>query len=307
MILSVCPNPSIDCTVELDTLNVGRINRIDNKLLTYSGKAMNAAIGVKRLGVQSYVTGFMFEKDGRLFVHNLEKEGVLNKFVWNEGGVRVNYKIIDKRSMLTELNDRGELVSAEKQEELLKLVSELAENCSVVIMSGSLPQGIGEDFFARMIDVVPKDKKIIVDTEGNKLVFAAKRGAYLVKPNVYELETIVGKQLESKKEMLDACGFLLSCGAKNVMLSMGRAGAIFTDGTENFYCKSANVAVNSTVGAGDSMLAAASVQIERGADSAEILRCAVAAGTASITTSGTNLFYKDKYDEIYEKIKVQEL
>ena len=90
-----------------------------------------------------------------------------------------------------------------------------------------------------------------------------------------------------------------------VMVSLGSEGAILTDGIKSFYCKSANVAVNSTVGAGDSMLASACVQIEKGADMEELLRCSVAAGTAAITTSGTNLFYKDKYEEIYNKIYVE--
>ena len=40
----------------------------------------------------------------------------------------------------------------------------------------------------------------------------------------------------------------------------------------------------------------------RGEDMQELLRMSVAAGTASITTSGTNLFYRDKYEEIYSKI-----
>ena len=110
MILTICPNPSIDCTIELANLNVGRVNRIENKILTYSGKAINVAIGVRRLGGNSTVTGFMFENDGKSFLHALDREGVLSRFIWSEGSVRVNYKIIDVRSMMTEINDRGESV-----------------------------------------------------------------------------------------------------------------------------------------------------------------------------------------------------
>ena len=72
-------------------------------------------------------------------------------------------------------------------------------------------------------------------------------------------------------------------------------------------CRSENVAVNSTVGAGDSMVAAACVATIEGADKPEILRRAVAAGTASITTPGTNLFTKEKYLEILENLKVAKL
>ena len=115
MILTVCPNPSMDCTIEVDDLNVGMLNRISNKIETYSGKALNVAIGVARLGGDALATGFMFESNGRMFEHALDKEGVRHRFVWNAGSVRVNYKIIDKKSMLTEINDRGDEVYPAQQ------------------------------------------------------------------------------------------------------------------------------------------------------------------------------------------------
>ena len=307
MILTICPNPSIDCTIELGNLNIGKVNRIDNKIITCSGKAINVAIGVRRLGGSSTVTGFMFENDGKQFLHNLEKEGVKAHFVWSEGSVRVNYKIIDVRSMMTEINDKGEKVTREKQEELVDLAALLAENCSVAVMSGSLPQGVPENFYATLVGALPKSAKVFVDAEGEKLLEAVKKGVYLIKPNLSELEAIVHTPLKDKGEMISACGKIIDMGAERVLLSLGREGAILTDGTLSFYAKSANVAVNSTVGAGDSMLAAAAVLVENGASMEDILRCAVAAGTASITTPGTNLFYKDKYEEILKKIKVEKL
>ena len=128
---------------------------------------------------------------------------------------------------------------------------------------------------------------------------------YLVKPNIAELEDIFKTTLKDKKEMVRACGKLIDMGAENVMLSLGRHGALLTNGSKAYYAKTANVAVNSTVGAGDSMVAAVSVMTERDADVEEVLRSAVAAGTASVTTPGTNLFYRDKYEEIYQKIHVE--
>ena len=95
-------------------------------------------------------------------------------------------------------------------------------------------------------------------------------------------------------------------GAKRVLLSLGKRGAIITDGTKNYYCKSINVAINSTLGAGDGMLAAAAMRLEQGAPLDEILRAGVAAGTATVTTFGQISFTKDKFDEIYANIKVEE-
>lgn len=305
MILTICPNPSMDCTIELDNLNVGMLNRISNKVETYSGKALNVAMGVARLKEKSFATGFMFENNGKMFEQTLEREGVAHKFVWNKGSVRVNYKIIDKRSMLTEINDKGDEVSEEKQRELIDLVKVLAKDCDIAGMSGSLPKGVNAEFYGEVLKNVPASVKKVVDTEKANLEFAVKENLYMVKPNLRELENIAGDTLSTKYDILKASYALLNKGVKMVMVSLGSEGAILTDGIKSFYCKSANVAVNSTVGAGDSMLASACVQIEKGADMEELLRCSVAAGTAAITTSGTNLFYKDKYEEIYNKIYVE--
>ncbi len=298
MILTVCPNPSIDCTVELDTLNVGKVNRIENNIISYSGKALNVAIGASRLGGDAVATGFMFSNDSGQFTQTLSKEGVASRFVLTPGHVRINYKIIDKRAMMTEINDKGEFVLSEKQDELIELTSRLAKKASIVVMSGSLPQGIDDDFYYKMIKKLPSGVKIAVDCEGEKLKKAISAGVFLVKPNLYELESITETKCTSKKDMILGAKKLIDMGAKKVLLSLGPSGAILTDGQVHLYCKSANVAVNSTVGAGDCMLAAACVMQERGLDDEQILRSAVAAGTASITTPGTNLFYKDKYEEI---------
>lgn len=303
MILSVCPNPSIDCTIELDSLNVGMLNRIDNKVETYSGKAMNVAIGVARLGEACVTTGFMFENHRRMFEHALDKEGIKHDFVVNAGSARVNYKIIDKKSMLTEINDRGEEVTTDKQTELIEKVRELSKSAEIVVMSGSLPKGVAPEFYGKVLSVIPKDVKIIVDTEKANMLSAIKNcEIFIAKPNVTELESFSGMRVKDKYDMVKAAAKYLDMGVKHVLVSMGADGAVFTDGKENYYCKSASVAVNSTVGAGDSMIAAACVGLVHGVPMSELLRRSVAAGTAAVTTSGTNLFYKDKYNEIYSKV-----
>ncbi len=309
MILTICPNPSIDCTIEMDNLNVGMLNRIDSKVETYSGKALNVAVGVSRLGGKVTATGFMFENHGKMFEHSLRKNGVDFRFVYSSGSARVNYKIIDKRSMLTEINDKGETVTREKQLELIALVKQLVErgDVEIVVMSGSLPKGVAPEFYSEVLSVVPKGVKIIVDAERANMNCALTQEIFMVKPNLRELESFAGMTLNTKADILKATKKYIDRGVKNVLVSLGADGALLTNGSESYYCKSANVAVNSTVGAGDCMVAAACVELLRGSSMAEILRCSVAAGTASITTSGTNLFYKDKYDEIYSKICAEKI
>ena len=108
MILTVCMSPCMDVTIELDSLNVGKTNVVKSKTLSFGGKALNVAIGVRRLGGESFATGLMYNENGYVFENALDKEGVPFTFVWNKGRVRENYKFIDNRSMLTEVNDVGE-------------------------------------------------------------------------------------------------------------------------------------------------------------------------------------------------------
>lgn len=308
MILSICPNPSIDCTIELDSLNVGKLNRVDNKVETYSGKALNVAMGIARLKEKCFATGFMFDAHARLFEHVLDKEGVSHKFVYNKGNTRTNYKIIDKRSMLTEINDRGEAVSKEKQQELIEMVKELALDAEIAVMSGSLPKGVAPEFYGRVLEVIPENVKVILDTEKHNMLCAlSSRQVFMVKPNLRELEEFTGNVVRDLHDMVKASKKYLDKGVQYVLVSLGGEGALLTDGTDSYFCKSASVAVNSTVGAGDSMVAAVCVGLQNGANMPELLRMAAAAGTAAVTTSGTNLFYYDKYKEIYAKIQSERI
>ncbi len=308
MILTICPNPSIDCTIELESLNVGMLNRIQGKVETYSGKALNVAIGVSRLGEKCTATGFMFANQQRTFEHVLHEEGINCDFVSCTGNTRVNYKIIDKKSMLTEINDVGDEVSLDKQAELIKKVAALAAEADIAVMSGSLPKGVKTEFYGEVIKRIPKRVKVVVDTEkANMLSALSACELFMVKPNIKELENFSGLKVRKISDVLAASAKYFEMGVKYVLASLGTEGAVLTDGKDSFYCKSASVAVNSTVGAGDSMVAAACVGVYNGLPMREILKEAVAAGTAAVTTSGTNLFYKDKYKEIYSKLQTERI
>lgn len=307
MILTVCMSPCVDVTTELDSLNIGKVNVVKNKTLSFTGKALNVAIGVTRLGKEAYATGFMYNENGSMFEQTLDKEGVPFSFVWNSGRVRENYKFIDNKSMLTEVNDVGGQVSEEKLKELLQMVNSLSSRSEVTVISGSLPRGVDAGYYRDLFRAVNPSSLKIADTEGLKLISALEAGIDLIKPNIDELESTLGKELKDMGEMLGGCYELLDRGAKTVLLSLGKDGAIITDGRKNYYCKSINVAVNSTVGAGDGMVAAAATRMQEGADLEEILRASVAAGTATVTTFGTISFTKDKFDNIYRSLTVTEI
>ena len=307
MILSVCMSPSIDVTMELDSFNVGKTNVVKNKTFSLGGKGLNVAIGVSRLGYDAHLTGLMYDDNAYVFENALNKEGVPYTFAWNKGRVRENYKFIDTRSMLTEVNDVGEAVESNKAEEVLGMIRKLSTQSKVTVVAGGLPKGIPDSFYRDMVREVAPNALKVVDTKGDRLFYALDVGVDLVKPNLEELENTIGRNITDKNDMLEACYELLDRGAKRVLLSLGKQGAVITDGMKNFYCKSLNVAMNSTVGAGDGMVAAAAIRLAEDAPLSEILRAGVAAGTATVMTTGTVSFTNDKYLEVLSGLRVSEI
>ena len=306
MILTVCMSPSVDVTIELDSLNIGKVNVVKSKTLPFTGKALNVAIGVSRLGGEAHATGFMYNENGAMFERALDKEGVPFAFVWNSGRVRENYKCIDHKSMLTEINDVGGQVANEKLVELLQMIRTLSSRSDVTVISGGLPRGVDAGYYRELFRSVDPRSLKIADTEGAKLFAALEAEVDLVKPNLEELESTLGREFTTKEECLAGCYELMNRGAKSVLLSLGKDGAIITNGSKNYFCKSINVAVNSTVGAGDGMVAAAANMMRQHAPLEDVLRAGVAAGTATVTTFGTISFTKEKYDEIFKSLTVTE-
>jgi 6-phosphofructokinase 2 len=65
--------------------------------------------------------------------------------------------------------------------------------------------------------------------------------------------------------------------------------------------------VDSAVGAGDSMLAGALLARAEGADWSEALRLAVACGTATAKTPGTELCYPETISSILPQVRLEPL
>lgn len=309
MILTVCLSPSIDVNMEVDSLSVGKANRIISKKTFYTGNAINIAIGLAHLNAHVFATGFMFEDNGTQFEHELHREGVSYRFVWNKGRVGENFKIIDRRSMLTEVSDASSEITEEKQEELIKLISKYSAKCEGVVVSGSLPKEFSSNYYTRILSAVPSSVAKIVDTDGENLLQSLKCGVSLVKPNFEELEFTLKRKLTTKDEVLKGCREILDMGAKYVLLSLGKQkqGAIITDGKKCYHSKSINVAMNSTIGAGGGMVACATHALLKGGSMQDILRCGVAGGTAAVTSPDSISFVKSKYEDILSSLTVEEI
>mgnify|MGYP002600685658 FL=1 len=307
MILTVGMSPCVDVTVRLNKFALGKTNVAGEKIVTYAGKANNVALGVSRLGGAAFVTGFMYNENGSLFEKALDKEGIPFSFIWNPGRVRENYKFIDGKGVLTEVNEEGREVAGEKLRDLLDFVRVQAAKSEAAVISGGAPKGTHASFYKDLVTAAKGAKIVAADTYGDRLKAALEAGVDLIKPNLDELSATLGGEFSARNEQLAGARALAKAGAKHVLLSLGGEGSILTDGEETYYAEGVRVAVESTVGAGDAMLAAATKSLAEGLPLAEILRRAAAAGTASVTERNDPSFKKETYDKIYALTKVTKL
>lgn len=307
MILTVGMSPCVDVTVRLNKFALGKTNVAGEKIVTYAGKANNVALGVSRLGGAAFVTGFMYNENGSLFEKALDKEGIPFSFIWNPGRVRENYKFIDGKGVLTEVNEEGREVAGEKLRDLLDFVRVQAAKSEAAVISGGAPKGTPASFYKDLVTAAKGAKIVAADTYGDRLKAALEAGVDLIKPNLDELSVTLGGEFSARNEQLAGARALAKAGAKHVLLSLGGEGSILTDGEETYYAEGVRVAVESTVGAGDAMLAAATKSLAEGLPLAEILRRAAAAGTASVTERNDPSFKKETYDKIYALTKVTKL
>lgn len=308
MILSVCPNPSLDVYYYTGALKEDDTNRVENPLLSPGGKGVNAARVISRFGGDSYLVVPIGGCTGRCVKELLEGEGVSSIIVEIEEETRVN-TILEQKS-----KEKHVLVAARgaklKREEVQKLHYAICKRLepNFLILGGSIPPGLPEDFYASVIrSYKGTETKILVDADGEILRRAVEEGPFAIKPNRYELERLVGRTLYSIEEIVDAGRKLLERGVKVVIVSLGEYGALCITEEKVFRAIPPKVEVVNTVGAGDSLVGGFVLALEMGESIEEAVKFGVACGTGTVMEEGTKLCSPEVVRELLPKVRVVEL
>ena len=286
MIYTITFNPALDYVIKVQDFNVGKINKSQKEYIYPGGKGINVSIVLKTLGQETTAMGFISGFVGKEIEKQVQKYGVQTDFIEIENdNSRINVKILGE-SEETAINTKGPYIEL-KYIELLYKKLEILEEKDILVLSGSVPNGVPDNIYEEICKKV-KDKniKVVVDSTGELLVNTLKYRPYLIKPNQQELEEIFGIKITSQDEALKYAKQLQIKGAKNVIVSMGSDGAVLLD--ENGYSykmKALNTknAVN-TVGAGDSMVAGFLAGREMFNNYEKALEIGVAAATATTDT-----------------------
>ncbi|HBA69807.1 MAG TPA: 1-phosphofructokinase [Lachnospiraceae bacterium] len=310
MIYTVTLNPALDKTVEIPSLTVDSVNRITTMRTDPGGKGINVSKVIQKLGGESTATGILGGNTGQAIRSALEAMKIRTDFRFVEGETRTNLKVIDPVNHTnTDLNEPGVTVSEEILNGLLKELLLKLHNGDIVILSGSLPKGSPKNTYGTWIRACKEaGAKVFLDADRELLLEGLQASPYLIKPNHHELSELMDKTLEAPDELEKAARNLMKkYNIEKVVVSMGSAGALYITAQETIYAEGLKVPVQSTVGAGDSVVAALAVSEESGRSLEDTIRLSTACGAANVMCSGTQAAEYSVIEELMPKVTFRKL
>lgn len=285
MIYTVTLNPSLDYVLQVDNLVKNCVNRSSSEQLIAGGKGLNVSIMLKNLGIQTVTLGFIAGFTGEKIREEVKKIGCIDEFIMLPKGLsRINIKL--KGSEETEINAQGPYIPEQSLNILFKKLAKLKDN-DILILAGNAPSSLGNDIYAKIMSTL-SDRNIltVVDASGEQLIKTLKYKPFLIKPNIHELSEVFNVPIETKEDIILYAKKLCELGAKNVIVSMDKRGAVMVCSESEYYCKAKCISAVNSTGAGDSMVAGFLAKYLESRDKKKALSFAVATGTAATSCMG---------------------
>lgn len=304
MIYTVTLNPALDKTVEIPGMALDTVNRITAMRTDPGGKGINVSKVIAKLGGTSVALALLGGGTGRAIADALEEMGLRCELQFVEGETRTNLKVVDPVNHTnTDLNEPGISVTPAVLDGLLDRLIGLLQPGDLVVLSGSLPKGApGDTYYTWVARCKEAGAKVFLDADGALLAEGLRAAPDLVKPNQDELSRLVGHPLETVEALTDAAGALLADGVQKVVVSMGGKGALYVTRDTVLYAEGLKVPVGSTVGAGDSVVAALAVAETQGLSLEDTIRLSTATGAANVMCSGSQAAERSVIEELMPQV-----
>ncbi|RYE17474.1 MAG: 1-phosphofructokinase family hexose kinase [Sphingobacteriales bacterium] len=302
-ILTLTLSPTIDKSTMVDKIVAEQKLDCDAPKFEPGGGGINVSRALKRLGLSSVAIFPAGGLTGKRLQDLLDEENIEQKAIETKNLTRENFIVVNRTT-----NEQfrfgmpaPELLGKEEKE-VLKVVKDLAHKASYIVASGSIPQGMSDDFLAKVARIAHKEgARLVVDTSGAALKHVVDEGVYLLKPNQSELRKLTGLNVEDNEEVEEAAHQIIDKGKCEILVvSMGPHGAHTVTKDFSEHINAPTVKKRSTVGAGDSMVAGMVYGLTKGYDLKHTVRMGIACGTAATMNPGTELFQKEDAERLYQ-------
>ncbi len=297
-------NPAIDKSILVPVLDPDRKLRCKVQKYEPGGGGVNVSRALKNLGGSSECWFPAGGSHGMFFNHLLLQKDIQGRQFRIEGETRENIIVLEESKGFQYLLDTdGPTVSEAGWLPVLNAIKALDKR-SCFVASGSLPPGVPRDFYGLVAGMLRKKSiKLILDAPGELLEPALKHGVFLIKPNLKEFCTLTDAAPDHPDKIkLEARLLVKSKCCDVVVISLGPEGAVFADSNSCEHIPAPMVARNSTIGAGDSMVAGILYRLMSGSSVATAVRYGVACGASATVNIGNSLCTREQADLFFDRI-----
>ena len=309
MIYTVTLNPALDKEYKVPQIVFDDIMRMDSMRIDFGGKGFNVSRMLKSLGAENVALGFIGGHTGDVITAGLESLGIMVDLSHIQGETRTNISIVDQAEHhYVKLNESGPAVSAAEVDALLRKIDSLVKADDFWVLAGSLPTGVPDDIYARMIHKINQaDAYAVLDTSGLPLQIGVAQMPFLIKPNVHELSALLDVAVQEARALPALAAELHAQGIPIVLVSLGDKGAFLSDAQGCWAGQTPKIAAQNPIGAGDAMVAGMVWRLAEGDAPQAALPWAMACGTAAASLPGTGMPSPALVKEFYDTITIEEL
>ncbi len=307
MIYTFTANPSLDKLYILEELKAGQYNRGEVARYDPGGKGINVSRCLKAFGVESVILGFFAGSTGDWLIKTLRKQGLTVDPVNIAGESRSNITLIERAAgRMTKLNENGPSVDQAAYQSILLKALERTRPGDIWVLSGSLAPGMPDDFYARLVDAIKSRQGMaFLDSSGKWLIHGYRAVPDLLRINTEEAEIILDRKLITREDLFEALAAISRSGISLSAISLGPKGAIFSDSESLYEVNAPKVTEETTVGAGDAMMAAIIYGYIQKWPMEKIAAWSVAAGSASVMQAGTAAVSPDQVLPLLDQVNVK--
>lgn len=302
-VLTVTINPAVDITASVENFQAGQLNRVQQATTTPGGKGINVASALADFGHRVGACGFLGRENAALFEQFFRRKQIADHMARLEGPTRLCIKVFDpSNTRTTEINFPG--LPLTDPTLLLKQIERA--DAPWIVLAGSLPTSARPQIYADLIkELHRRGRKVLLDTSGTALRIGLKEHPEIIKPNLEELEELVGEPLRTPEAIASAVRAFTR--SELAVVSMAEKGACFINADRALLARPPERVSRTAVGAGDAMVAGILSARIAGFDLEALARRAVAFSLDWIHQRGAGLSSPKTLETLASRVHIQPL
>jgi 1-phosphofructokinase family hexose kinase len=314
MVLTVTLNPAIDKLLIMNQFVVHKLHRLESNeksIISAGGKGVNIAMNLQILKDDVVASGFASGHSGHLLCDELRRKGITTSFIFTEGLTRTNISILDQENeTLTEINDYGHSVTEADQAFFLENYDRLLHRVDTVVLAGSLPLGVSEEIYRKMIQLARRKKlKVIMHTSPYHMDPIMDSSPHIIIPDMRSFHEMLGKPCDGIDQFIQVGKEVLvkNKDSELVIFIHRIENVVAVSRSASFIIKPENLKIVNMLGYADAWLAGFIHQMLKNTSLRDTLNFASAAGLTNVESLHKEIMTVESIKKNLKRIIIEEL